>query len=129
MQTPSLHDIIDSALAITSAISTVAIWLFRRARGAEAIRIEQIAKKESALIRGVFDAHEIKDDARERKSDDQFEQHAAETQELMSKIDGIEETRREDHAQNLERLEKLDDVPANLKILMDWFAEWRRSKF
>ena len=140
----SLHDAVDTILALASLISTAVIWLKKTVRVGETLRMEAIADKKASMVKAeskadtakiiaALDEHEVKDAGREAKTDRQSEI-------LSSKIDRIEEVRRKDHAQNQDRLDVLDrenrdkldrlaKIDARVETLMSWFSEWREMMF
>lgn len=150
-----MHDLADIVIGVGSVVVTISLYVYRKIRKREIMRIEQIAKLEAKrmeeiaekkataikeALESALDAHEVKDHGRELKTDEQFKRQAREAELFMGKLDQMELKRRHDHEENRSRLEridvenrermlKLEKVDSNVDTLMEWFKEWRETMF
>lgn len=114
-----VHTVLDTTVTI---LIPTALWVYRKTRKAEQERIEAIARQEAEIVKRILEEHE-------RKDDERFGQHSVETLTIMDKIDKLDEERQQQHRDNTSKLVALAGVPGKIDILMEWFGEWRKSKF
>ena len=100
---------------LLSIVIPGAVWTLHSARAG----VERIADKRAAIIKSSLDAHEVKDEER-------FEQHAAETQLLLDKIDRLGEEREKQHTENQV---KLGQLTTQMQAWQSWYEKWQSSQF